>query len=104
MLQVDLPMPKSCDVCPFNYDFICCNAISDEEWEKVGDDWNWNVCDRDDRPEYCPLKEIVMCKDCKYAEVDMCCSHPSEWNNSETRNHNNPNWFCADGERRTGDV
>ena len=42
--------------------------------------------------------QIVRCKDCKYAEVDMCCSHPSEWNNSETRNHNNPDWFCADGE------
>ena len=44
--------------------------------------------------------EVVRCKDCKYVEVDMCCSHPSEWNNSETRNHSNPDWFCADGERR----
>ena len=58
MLQVDLPMPKSCDVCPFNYDFCCCNAINAEDWKKVEDDWNWNVCERKDRPEYCPLKEV----------------------------------------------
>lgn len=45
------------------------------------------------------LVDVVRCKDCKYAEVDMCCSHPIEWNNSKSRNHYNPNWFCADGER-----
>jgi len=47
--------------------------------------------DRDD--------EIVRCKDCKYHAPDMCCNHPIEWNNGESRNHCNPNWFCADGER-----
>ena len=36
------------------------------------------------------------CKDCKYHAPDMCCNHPIEWNNGESRNHCNPNWFCAD--------
>ena len=58
MIQIDLPMPEACDVCPLNYDFCCCNALSDEEWEKHGDDWNMHVCDGERRPEYCPLKEV----------------------------------------------
>lgn len=59
MIQIDLPMPEACDVCPFNYDFCWCNAFGnyDDEWEKYKDDWNDHVCDRKTRPEYCPLKE-----------------------------------------------
>ena len=58
MIQIDLPMPEACDVCPLNYDFCCCNGLSDEEWEKHGDDWNMHVCEGERRPEYCPLKEV----------------------------------------------
>lgn len=58
MIQVDLPMPEACNVCPFNYDFCCCNAIKYEDWKKYEKDWGDNVCDREDRPEYCPLKEV----------------------------------------------
>ena len=58
LIQVDLPMPEACDVCPFNYDFCCCNAIKYEDWKKYEKDWGDNVCDREDRPEYCPLKEV----------------------------------------------
>lgn len=58
MIQVDLPMPEACDVCPMNYDFCYCRAINDEAWEKYGDDWNNNVCERRDHPDYCPLNPI----------------------------------------------
>ena len=60
MIQVDLPMPEACDVCPFNYDFCWCKAFKDDDetWEKNSDDWNEHVCDRRVRPEYCPLKEV----------------------------------------------
>ena len=58
MIQVNLPMPEACDVCPFNYDFCCCNAIKYEDWKKCEKDWGDHVCDREDRPEYCPLKEV----------------------------------------------
>ena len=37
-------------------------------------------------------ESIVRCKDCKH--VETCCR----------RRTNNPNWFCADGERRTNDA
>lgn len=52
----------------------------------------------------CPLKEyeaVVRCKDCKYAAPDMACSHESEWGNEISRNRGNPDWYCADGERRS---
>lgn len=58
--------------------------------------------------KYVPLvtdrQEIVRCKDCKHASLDMCCTHPTEWSNEESRNHCNPEWFCADGERRDDDA
>ena len=92
MIQIDLPMPEACDVCPFNYDFCWCNAFGNhEEWEKYSDDWNVHVCDRENRPEYCPLKEIVRCKDCKHHDDD----YPCELHTIDGSAHDN--WFCADG-------
>lgn len=58
MIQVDLPMPKACKTCEFDYDFIYCRAMDDETWGKYEDDWNLNVCKRNDRPNYCPLIEV----------------------------------------------
>ena len=110
MIQIDLPMPEACDVCPFNYDFCWCNAFgNDDKWEKYSDDWNDNVCDRETRPEYCPLKEqpeIVRCKDCKHGQYE-------EWDNGECVDKtvscdgygiHKPDWFCADGIRREDDA
>ena len=58
MIQIDIPMPEACDVCPFNYDFCWCKAFEDHDnWEKYSDDWSENVCERTTRPEYCPLKK-----------------------------------------------
>ena len=45
------------------------------------------------------LQDFVFCKNCKYHAQDMVCNHPVEWGNEESRNHCNPEWFCADGER-----
>jgi hypothetical protein len=58
MIQIDLPMPEACNECELNYDFCHCRAMSEEAWEKWGDDWNLNVCERRDRPDYCPLREV----------------------------------------------
>ena len=58
MILIDLPMPEACDVCLFNYDFCWCKAFGNhDEWEKYSEDWNEHVCDRETRPEYCPLNE-----------------------------------------------
>lgn len=57
MIQIDLPMPQACDVCPLNYDFCWCKGFKDNEFDKWSDDWNDQVCEGERRPEYCPLKE-----------------------------------------------
>ena len=58
MIQIDLPMPEACDVCPLNYDFYRCLGLSNEEWKKYENDWTQQVCNGERRPEYCPLKEV----------------------------------------------
>ena len=99
MILIDLPMPEACDVCPFNYDFCWCTAFGNhDEWEKYSDDWNDHVCDRETRPEYCPLKEIVRCKDCKNRYTVLCIQE-------EAGNINNQDdWFCAYGIAKDTDV
>lgn len=106
MIQIDIPMPEACDVCPFNRDFCYCYALDDDDWVKYRNDWEENVCERRTRPEYCPLKEqpeIIQCRECKYAAQDMICTHEHEWGNEVSRNHCDQNWFCADGKRRQKD-
>ena len=112
MLQIDLPMPEACDVCPFNYDFCWCSAFKDNEFDKYSDDWNKQVCDGEHRPEYCPLEEvpqIVRCKDCKWwdkkddSKYGYChaCKHghhSEHWEIGIYRVYKE-DWFCADGER-----
>ena len=104
LIQIDMPMPEACDVCPFNYDFCWCKAFGNhDEWEKYSEDWNDHVCDRETRPEYCPLKEIVRCKDCKYwsAERINDFNKCRRWINVGVKNFATMgDWFCADGERK----
>ena len=40
--------------------------------------------------------EVVRCKDCKFWECDAI--FPDGW--CRGKHQGNPNWFCADGERR----
>ena len=40
-------------------------------------------------------RELVMCKNCKYAQTDVM--YHDIWCDGIIRN---PDWFCADGERR----
>ena len=113
MIAFGMPMPEACDVCPMNYDFIVCKALNDEEWKNYGDDWNEKICERKDRPEYCPLKEIVRCKDCKHRPTkpdgyengfdlefpDGKC--PCQCDDGWYSWYPPDDWFCADGERGT---
>ena len=45
-------------------------------------------------------EELVQCKECMFAAPDMCCNHPIEWDNGESRNHCNPEFYCMDGKQR----
>lgn len=90
MIQIDKPMPEGCDVCPLMYDYFLCNALP--EGCEDDDDFNKDEFDWTKRPDWCPLKEIVQCKDCKYWEDPENCSvydleRPEDW-------------YCADGKRK----
>ena len=94
MILIDKPMPEACDVCPCMYDFIQCTALKDDANETLAD----NNVDYTVRQKWCPLKEVVMCKDCKYGEkanaVYLC---------GKIRGFgiaHEPKWFCADGEAK----
>ena len=98
MIQIDMQMPESCDVCPFNYDFCWCTAFGDyDNWKKYSDDWNENVCARTTRPEYCPLKEIVRCKNCKHGKL----YEPNCIDCEYMELARDADWYCADAERKT---
>ena len=101
MLLIDLQIPEACDVCPLNYDFCWCRGFKEGEFDKYSDDWNDQVCEGEHRPEYCPLKEIVRCKDCKYRSEEtythgVTCKEVYVCQINDVAK--NPDWYCADGE------
>ena len=95
MILIDMPMPKNCIDCPACNEYLMCAIPCN------GRGWGENdVKDfSQSRPEWCPMQELVRCKDCKHFEkadndafVYCHCNHI----------HNEvpgDNWFCADGER-----
>ena len=77
-------LPEHCFECPC-HDGECGYCQTDRIHEAV-----------DERPSWCPLKEIVRCKDCVFRDArDGMCEHVLQIRE--------PDWFCADGERRDGD-
>ena len=62
MIQIDMPMPKNCLDCPACNEYLMCAIPCN------GRGWGENdVKDfSQSRPEWCPMKEIVRCKDCKH--------------------------------------
>lgn len=82
----DMEMPKSCRHCPCSDD-LQCNLTT-----------QYN--DLKEKPNNCPLVEIVTCKDCKYFERLTClggqCVCPTNTYINETTN----DFYCADAERR----
>lgn len=58
------------------------------------------------RAEWCPLKEIVRCKDCKYAHLTSdgrfvkYCDNITDEEDFPIELYENPNHFCSDGERK----
>lgn len=62
MIQIDIPMPKNCGVCPICNEYLMCGVPCN------GRGWGENdVSDyfTNGRPEWCPLKE-------QEAETELC--------------------------------
>lgn len=57
----DTEMPNSCDDCPLEYDSICCRAFDIEFYPLYSYD---DYCTK--RHPDCKLRELVLCKDCKW--------------------------------------
>lgn len=85
MIAIDIEMPKNCLDCPIRH------YIDNEG----------NYCDLTglyNREDDCPLVRIVTCKDCIHNGTMRCKCFMSDRN--EYMSYNNPNFYCADGERR----
>ena len=87
MIQIDMQMPKNCIECPACNEYLMCAIPCN------GRGWGENdVKDfSQSRPEWCPMKEIIGCKNCNN---QYRCEMSGGFKDD-------PNWFCADGERRT---
>ena len=85
-ILIEMPMPDNCSDCRLMVDGWCYGMpvedVSDIDIEK--------------RPDWCPLREVVMCKDCKRYESDggalMTCTLHDMITDDEC--------FCWWGERR----
>ena len=52
MIQIDVSMPRNCSECPCNNDYVNCGVTGKNFYE------NGNADALDERPEWCPLKEV----------------------------------------------
>lgn len=94
-----MKMPKTCEDCSF-YGIDVENGCYVEKCyvlRRVGQD----------KPSWCPLGRVVMCKDCKYRELDTfhgkqryVCQMDSADPYDMSREADNDEWFCADGEEK----
>jgi hypothetical protein len=99
----DMEMPKYCNDCEFCHDsFGYCNLAS----EYIPGHSFFK--DENEKPDFCPLVEIVTCKDCKHrekvhpdwkhdkkAKVYFCTLQSDEYC-YEVKD----DYFCKDGERK----
>lgn len=91
MILIDRQMPESCDTCPCMYDFIHCTALRDDAEESLSACDDYTI-----RQKWCPIKEVVRCKDCKH--IGYTNSH---WFCKWLNRCVDEDWFCADGERKS---
>ena len=99
MIMIDMEMPNECHECPFQLRFKNGEA----------DDWYERRCIIANRiieypkPNWCPLAEIVHCKDCKYCNHTGCAEGFGwcECQDTATYDHGTRDEFCcANGEKR----
>jgi hypothetical protein len=80
-----MKMPKYCNDCEFCHDsFGYCNLAS----EYIPGHSFFK--DENEKPDFCPLVEIVTCKDCKHNRDGVCPNY---------RHFVDDNFYCADAER-----
>lgn len=104
-IMIDMEKPKYCEIydngtfadCPLLYDANDCKLFADtrcREWLE-----GWAI-----ESDNCPLKEVVLCKDCKYEGINAYEYKPNSYGKEGwcvKYNHAvADDDFCSTGERR----
>lgn len=89
MIQIDIDMPINCATCPFTraintYSFDSMCVLTKKKANEIRH-----------REEWCPLREVVMCKDCKHYQNEHICQYFSRFGTIETPLYG----YCCFGER-----
>ena len=92
MIMINKNIPEYCAKCPMlivhrGEDFMP-TYLCKLEWRKIDGEY---ICK--ERAGFCPIKELVECKDCKnHGTIDcpMCEEANCTFNTAD-------DWFCADG-------
>lgn len=85
----DAKAPKNCAECWYSKGVYCL-------YPDTGG-WVGEYQKNQTKPEWCPISEVVRCKDCKWFEdvEDYClCTHPDYGRYTQT------NGFCENGEEK----
>ena len=87
MIVIDIPMPKKCAECPCNGNRLYGNCQVKGRW--LGGKEGSPMAEK--RPDWCPLKEMVTCKDCRHYDIDFC---------KKRKHETAPDYSCTAGERK----
>ena len=87
MIVIDIPMPKKCAECPCNGNRLYGNCQVKGRW--LGGEEGSSMAEN--RPEWCPLKEMVTCKNCRHYDIDFC---------KKRKHETAPDYSCTAGERK----
>ena len=96
VIITSMNMPIDCAVCDYGL-----------RWDNGSTTCRYNPFslprkDGEARPEWCPVKELVLCKDCKKYGKDDCRVEHYDYSDDGTDGSFIPsaNWFCADGVKK----
>lgn len=90
MIQIDIDMPINCATCPFT------RAINTYSLDSMCVLTKKKANEIRHREEWCPLEEVVRCKDCKHYLNEHICMYFSRHGTIETSSYA----YCAYGKRR----
>ena len=89
----NMEKPRSCFECPMQFGGMC--YVAPSEIESTIAETVQELREMGGKPNWCPLIEIVECKDCKWfineGSVTICDTHEQ---------YIEPTDFCSYGERR----
>ena len=114
MAKIIVPMekiPKTCLDCPFRYEsekiplgnftyqsLFRCKFEPEDLYKDLDKDVDVYLTDiRNTKPDWCPLEELIHCRDCVYFDENQCyCNRPYE-----SIVCRDPDDFCSKALRRT---